>query len=159
VSGGSLDCQGLNQPQVNATSLEWRGLGQTQARAVPASLLEGPCLATGSCRRAPGRLTATWSDFLERPLGPRRSRLPTALEQGWIDWAKSNPLMMLGLVTPIFSIAGAAITGVAGMFAASAVASEAAPAEEAAGGDDGGDWDTEGMFGDFDLGDWGGDDD
>ena len=64
--------------------------------------------------------------------------------------------MVLGMVTPIFSIAGAALTGAVGLFAATTASSEA-PAEEAAGGDDG-----EGMFGDFgdfDMGDWGGDDD
>ncbi|CAE7423981.1 unnamed protein product [Symbiodinium sp. CCMP2592] len=153
----------VGQAQVNASLPDWRCLGQTQARATPrTSLLEEP----GFTHRSPGttmRQPAIWSDFLERPIGPRRSRLPTALEQGWIEWAKSNPLMLLGLVTPVFSIVGAALTGVAGMFAASAVTSEAAPAEEAA-GDDGGD-----MFGDwggdddgggmFDFGDWGGDDD
>eukprot|EP00913_Durusdinium_trenchii_P032840 g30744.t1 len=36
---------------------------------------------------------------------------PSSFSEGWIDWAKSNPLMVLGLVTPIFSIVGAALTG------------------------------------------------
>ncbi|CAJ1343500.1 unnamed protein product [Effrenium voratum] len=81
-----------------------------------------------------------------------RHPLPTALSsEGWFEWAKSNPLMVLGLVTPVFSIAAAALTGAAGLLAAGA-ASE--PAEEVAEADDG-----EGMFGDFDFGDWGGDDD
>mmetsp|Transcript_49801 Transcript_49801/g.79370 ORF Transcript_49801/g.79370 Transcript_49801/m.79370 type:complete len:160 (-) Transcript_49801:71-550(-) len=81
-------------------------------------------------------------------------RIPTAFDDSWITWAKSNPLLVLGVITPVFSIAAAALTGIAGLFAASAATSEA-PAD-AGEGDDG-----EGMFGDFgdfDLGDWGGDD-
>lgn len=86
--------------------------------------------------------------------GQLSASIPTAFDDSWLTWAKSNPLLVLGMITPVFSIAAAALTGIAGLFATSAATSEA-PAD-AGDGDDG-----EGMFGDFgdfDLGDWGGDD-
>lgn len=70
-------------------------------------------------------------------------------DDNWLTWAKSNPLMVLGLASPIFSLAAAALTGAAGMFAVAAASPEPA-AEEAA-------EDGEGLFGDFDF-DWGDED-
>ena len=65
-----------------------------------------PGFAFGWSRRGPQARRATSQHFLDGSLS-----LPTAFDDSWLTWAKSNPLMVLGMVTPIFSIAGAALAG------------------------------------------------
>eukprot|EP00435_Cladocopium_sp_Y103_P046092 s2074_g13.t1 len=148
-----LECASLPVHHVNDT--EVRNLcplhSQEHSAFIDATPLQD---ASQISRRAISQDFLDGSGQLSGQLSASIPSIPTAFDDGWLTWAKSNPLLVLGMITPVFSIAAAALTGIAGLFAASAATSEA-PAD-AGEGDDG-----EGMFGDFgdfDLGDWGGDD-
>ena len=72
-------------------------------------LISFPCWALfGSGLQVSRR--AISQDFLDGS-GQLSASIPTAFDDSWLTWAKSNPLLVLGMITPVFSIAAAALTG------------------------------------------------